>query len=116
MDFLAQEFISWIPRSPEELTLELQLACVHSRVCMLAAVARIGVPDPEDSFLMLFLPHKKARLVVAFQLHFHIHVALYCGACCVRRTFSVDTFNFTPLTVHPWKERAPGVPSFFIVE
>lgn len=59
LDDLEKEAAAWAPRSPDELTLELQLACVHPRVCALAASARIGVPDPEDAFSPL--PNKKAR-------------------------------------------------------
>lgn len=62
LDDLEKEAAAWAPRSSEELTLELQLACVHPRVCALAASARIGVPDPEDAFSPL--PNKKARHVV----------------------------------------------------
>lgn len=51
----------WAPRSSYERVLELQLACVHPGVCLLAAAAGIGVPDPEDA--MTPLSHKKARLV-----------------------------------------------------
>lgn len=50
----------WAPRSPDELTMELQLACVHPRVCLMAASAGVGVPDPEDALSPL--AHKKARL------------------------------------------------------
>ncbi|CAM9185466.1 unnamed protein product, partial [Laminaria digitata] len=49
----------WAPRSPDELTMELQLACVHPRVCLMASSAGIGVPDPEDALSPL--AHKKAR-------------------------------------------------------
>lgn len=51
----------WTPHSFDERTLELQLACVHPRVCLLAAAAGVGVPDPED--VLTPLSHKKARLV-----------------------------------------------------
>lgn len=61
IDTVAEEAAAWAPRSPDELTLELQLACVHPRVCSLAASAGIGVPDPEDSVTMLL--HRKDRLV-----------------------------------------------------
>lgn len=59
LDAVEKEAAAWAPRSPEELTLELQLACVHPRVCILAATAGIGVPDPEDAFSPL--ANKKVR-------------------------------------------------------
>lgn len=63
MDDLEREAAIWLPRSPEELTLELQLACVHPTVCAMAAAAMIGVPDPEDASSSL--SHRKKRLVVS---------------------------------------------------
>lgn len=62
IDSAAEKAAAWAPRSPDELTLELQLACVHPRVCSLAASAGIGVPDPEDSVTTLL--HRKDRLVL----------------------------------------------------
>lgn len=59
LDALEKEAAAWAPRSPDELTLELQLACVNPRVCVLAAAAGIGVPDPEDAFSPL--ANKKVR-------------------------------------------------------
>ncbi len=67
IDALEKEAAAWAPRSPDELTLELQLACVHPRVCILAAAAGIGVPDPEDAFSPL--ANKKARYLPG------------CGSC-----------------------------------
>ena len=61
----AKEATAWAIRSPDELTLELQLACVHPRVCVLAASAGIGVPDPEDSSSIL--NHRMDRLCVMIQ-------------------------------------------------
>lgn len=59
MDDVARALAAWAPRSPDELILELQLACVNPRVCIMAASAGIGVPDPEDAFSTL--SHKKTR-------------------------------------------------------
>lgn len=67
MDDAARLLAAWAPRSPDELILELQLACVHPRVCIMAASAGIGVPDPEDA--VSTLSHKKARLDAACFLY-----------------------------------------------
>lgn len=43
----------WMPRTLGERTLELQLACAHPKVFLMAAEAGIGVPDPEDATSVL---------------------------------------------------------------